>query len=139
MATHQETSQPTMQANKKPRLFILTGAMIAVAALAVCTLWLSTVAGEKRHSSFDGQLITATDLARDMLERIKSAEYDAIVSVNYPQEDYGSIAAHETFRRTVTINDHTPDPHAKTVTVAVSWRDQIGVTYHVPLSTIITQ
>lgn len=110
---------------------------MAAAVLAVFIPWLSTVVGEKFPDAFAQQVITATDLARDMLERIKSADYDTIVPTNYPQENYGSIAAHSAFRRIVTINEARPDPHTKTVTVTVSWHDDAGIAHHVPLSTIM--
>jgi Tfp pilus assembly protein PilV len=139
MATEPTTPQATRQAREDRRGFPFKGTLITLVVLAVCALGLATVIGDIRSRSVDQHVITATDLARDILERIKRADYVAVIAANYPQEDYETMTGHAQFRRTVTINEATPEWNTKTITVTVSWRDPMEITHHVTLSTIISR
>jgi hypothetical protein len=139
MPTAPPTSTATPQARAACRRFPVRSTLLTLAVLAVCALGLATVFGNVRSRAIDPQVVTATDLARELLERIKQADYAAVRAANYPPEDYETVTGHAEFRRTVTITEATPDPQAKTITVTVSWRDPMGITHHVPLSTIIAR
>ena len=83
-------------------------------------------------------LAVATTLGQEKIEEIKAAGYDSAFSGNYPEEDYGSIAGYPGFRRTVVINDETPESNMKTITVTVSWRNDLdGNTKQAAIPTIL--
>jgi prepilin-type N-terminal cleavage/methylation domain-containing protein len=74
----------------------------------------------------------ATMLAQARLEQVKRADYiitggvDEITAANFPSEPFGSIAGHANFSRSVTIENSTPGPTMKTVTVTVRYRYTAG-------------
>lgn len=124
----------------RERGFTLIEVMIAVIVLAIAVLGFSAMTlGTIRGLAFSDKLTTATTLAQHQLEEINNASYDDVIAANYPLEDFGTIAGSETFRRAVTISDATPETNTKTVTVDVWWRDDVGTTRNVNLSTIIMQ
>ena len=124
----------------RERGFTLIEVLIAVVVLAIAILGFSAMTlGTIRGLSFSDKLTTATTLAQKQLEEINNASYDDVIAANYPLEDFGAVAGYETFRRSVTISDATPEINTKTVTVNVWWRHNVGTTRNVNLSTIILQ
>ncbi len=120
--------------------FTLIEVLIATAFLAVSFLGLAAMSlGTIRGVSYSQNLATATTLAREQLEGIINADYDAVIAANYPQENYNTMAGYEQFQRAVTIADATPEPSAKTVIMTVSWRNEAGTVRTVTLDTVITQ
>jgi prepilin-type N-terminal cleavage/methylation domain-containing protein len=66
------------------------------------------------------QMSTATALAQDRMEAIKSQSYPNIL----PQtEYYGSITGYENFQREVIVVANSPVADVKTVQVVVRWVD----------------
>ncbi len=93
-----------------------------------------------RGTSFNKNLMTATVLSQDKLERIKAADFDDIIEINYPVENYNTMADFEQFERVVTVDPTTPPgANTKSVFVTVSWKTKSGTTRNVHLGTIITQ
>ena len=122
------------------RGFTLIEVLIAVVVLAIAILGFSAMTlGTIRGLSISDKLTTATTLAQKQLEEINKASYDDVIADEYLLEDFGGIVGYETFRRLVTISDATPEINTKTVTVDVWWRNDVGITRNVNLSTIILQ
>ncbi len=120
--------------------FTLVEVMIAIIVLSIGFLGLSAMTlGTIRGMSHSQNLTMATALAREQLERIVRADYDAVVAANYPSDNYNTMAGYEQFQRTVTITDDTPQANAKTITVGVSWRNNARITKTAVLSTVIIQ
>ena len=120
--------------------FTLIEVLIATVFLAVSFLGLAAMSlGTIRGVSYSQNLATATTLAREQLEGIINADYDAVIAANYPQENYNTMGGYEQFQRAVTIADDTPEVSAKTVIVTVSWRNKAGTVRTVILDTVMTQ
>ncbi len=121
---------------KRSQGFTLIEVLIVMVILAVGFLGLSAMTVSTTEGlSFSKNMTMATTLARLKMEQIRNTSYTNISSVNFPTEEYGTIAEHPRFRRIVTINNNTPGPNMKTITVTVFWRGD-GDTHSVTLSTI---
>ena len=127
------------QVTKKNGGFTFAEVLIAVVILSVGLLGLSAMTIAMTKSlAFGNKLTTATALAQKKLEEIKNASYTNLTSVNYPLEDYNTIAGYPPFSRSVTITTDSPMANTKTVTVTTAWkRDTAGPPYNVTLKTII--
>lgn len=109
---------------------LLTVGIVGVgAALTVQTSGISSgattgLAAVTRANS----VAVAAMLAQERIEQMKAVPYsftgpaDQLVPANFPDEPYGAIPDNPGFRRSVTIQDNTPRPDAKTVTVRVFFR-----------------
>lgn len=114
---------------------LLTTVFLSVAFLAAGAMAFRSVHG----LSFSNHMTTGITLAKERMEQIGRADYDAVIQTNFPHERYGSIAGYEAFQRGVVIVDDTPEAKMKTVTVRVSWREANGDTKDVVVSTIVAE
>lgn len=129
-----------MKQSRSDTGFTLIEVMISIVVLSIAVLGFSAMTlGTIRGLSFSDRMTTATTLAQTQMEALNNAPYDNVIADNYPPEDFGAIAGYETFRRTVTIADATPEVNTKTVTVNVWWRDDAGTPRNVTLSTLLLQ
>ncbi len=110
--------------------------IISISLTGLYAMVLSTIRG----TAFNKNLMSATVLAQDKLERIKADAFDNITSANYPSENYNTIEDFEQFQRVVTI-DATDPPGANTkrIEVIVSWRNRSGDMRNIRIGTIIAQ
>ena len=120
--------------------FTLFEVMIAIVVLSIAVLGFSAMTlGTIRGLAFSDKLTTATTLAQKQMEELNNAPYVNVIADNYAPEDFGAIAGYEKFRRSVTIADATPEVNTKTATVNVWWRDDVGTTRNINLSTLLLQ
>lgn len=120
--------------------FSLTEILVTTVLLVIGFLGLSAMTlGSIRGVSQNHTLTTATTLARDKTEQIMRARYDTVVPVNYPLEDYHTLAGYERFQRRVTITDNVPQANMKTVLVTVSWRDAHARTHAFTMTSSLNQ
>lgn len=105
-------------------LLIFSVGMLAVARLQIVTT--QSVAGVRRT-------ITATALAEDKIEQLKSLGFDALTNgvTNDPSNPWYDI-----FNRSWEITDFNGTT-MKQITVTVTWTDAQG-TFSIPLSTVIS-
>jgi prepilin-type N-terminal cleavage/methylation domain-containing protein len=131
----------TWQGTKRSGGFTLTEVLIAVVILSVGLLGLSAMTIAMTKSlAFGNKLTTATALAQKKLEEIKNTRYADVTSVNYPLEDYNTIAGYSHYSRSVTITTDSPVANTKTVVVTTAWkRDTAGTPYSVTLKTIVKE
>jgi type II secretory pathway pseudopilin PulG len=127
--------------------------MVSMLLLSVALLGLAVAFPQSRIAVQGGsQLTTATNLGRRVLEEMRNVRYtatiDDITGTNFPAQGYGGIADFPTFRRTVDIQNNTPEatclpapptPCTKTVIVSVFFRDERGQEQSVDLRTIFVR
>ena len=72
--------------------------------------------------AFSQRLITATTLATEKLESMKTLGFHKLASTHTAwHEDYNTLAGFPTFRRQTVVEPCTPDMGMTTVTVTVWW------------------
>jgi prepilin-type N-terminal cleavage/methylation domain-containing protein len=127
--------------------------MISMLLLSVALLGIAVAFPQSRVAvQGSSQITTATNLARQTLEHMRNRRYsstvDQITAPNFPPAGYGAIPNFAGYRRTVTIQDGTPEalcvpppgtPCTKTVTVSVFFRDERGQEQTVALRTIFVR
>ena len=119
--------------------FSLVESLAAVFVVTVGLLGLAGMSYLAMSGTNTGRDISiATTLAQTTLEEIFSGGYDNAVPANHPMEYYGTIPGHPRFSRSVTIDDGTPEPTTRTVTVSASWVTEVGLTRSVRLRTILS-
>jgi type IV pilus assembly protein PilV len=109
-------------------------AIIAIGLLALAALQTTAISGTGRANKHSMAVL----LAEDQIETYKNYPYDSIPSspstesgTTLPQDSWGI------FTRTTTVQDGTPVPGSKTITVTVSWPDKVPRS--VVFQTIIAQ
>lgn len=100
---------------------------IAVLAFAGVTVTASKGAAASKH------LTTATTLAQEKLEQVRSAGYDAAAALE-TTEAYGSMPDYPLYQRVVRMETGRPVPGLQTATVTVWWADD---RHSVTVSTIL--
>jgi type IV pilus assembly protein PilV len=108
-------------------------AIMAIGLLAMAALQATAVSGTTRASKHSMAIL----LAEDQIETYKNARYEDVLSEN--KIENGSTLLKDTwgiFTRTTTVMDNTPFEGVKTITVTVSWPD--NVVRSVVFQTIIT-
>jgi prepilin-type N-terminal cleavage/methylation domain-containing protein len=120
--------------------------MVALLLLGVALMGMAAAFAPGRMAIQGGdQATTATFLARQVLENMRNRAYDLdgdelVNGTTFPAATgYGSISGYPAFRRTITINDDSPETNTKTVTVAVFFRNSSGVEQPVTLTMIFTR
>jgi type IV pilus assembly protein PilV len=125
-----------MRRVKRDDGFTLIEVMIGMVILTIVSLGLmSLTVSTIRGSTFSRQMTTATTLAQDRIEQIKRLSYVNANTVA-PTENYGTITNFPGFRRETLVENDTPAPNVKTVTVSVSWGSG---THTVTSKTILAQ
>ncbi len=72
--------------------FTLLEVLIAVVILSLGLLGLSAMTiATIRGQAFSEKMTTATNLAQEKMEEIKSSDYTSITPASYPVEDYNTI------------------------------------------------
>ena len=100
---------------------------IAVLAFAGAAVTASKGAAASKH------LTTATTLAQESLEQVRSAGYDAAAALE-TTEAYGSMPDYPLYQRVVRMETGRPVPGLQTATVTVWWADD---RHSVTVSTIL--
>lgn len=107
-------------------------AIIAIGLLALAALQTSAISGTGRANKHSMAVL----LAEDQIETYKNMPYDTIPSSSTP-ETGTTLSPWGIFTRTTTVQDSTPIPGSKTITVSVSWPDKVPRS--VVFQTIIAQ
>jgi type IV pilus assembly protein PilV len=109
--------------------FTLIEVLVAVIILAVALLGMGTLTTSIiANNHYADQVSSATTLAQDKLEELKSEDYSALSTSSDTQSIY---------TRTWVVVTDSPEPGTKTITVNVSWGRK-GKTRNVVLKTIVT-
>jgi type IV pilus assembly protein PilV len=132
-------SQFSLHARLENKGYTLVEVLIAMVILSIGFLGLSVITMTMiKGLSFSQRLTTAITLAQDKIEEIKQTGYYNVISANYPMEDYTMIPSYPEFQRTVAIANDIPN--VKTVTVTVSWKqDMSGGSQQVSFTTMISR
>ena len=107
-------------------------AVIAIGLLALAALQTTAISGTGRANKHSMAVL----LAEDQIETYKNIPYDSIPSSPSP-ETGTTLSPWGIFTRTTTVQDSTPVPGSKTITVTVSWPDKVPRS--VVFQTIIAQ
>ena len=107
-------------------------AVIAIGLLALAALQTTAISGTGRANKHSMAVL----LAEDQIETYKNIPYDSIPSSPSP-ETGTTLSPWGIFTRTTTVQDGTPVPGSKTITVTVSWPDKVPRS--VVFQTIIAQ
>jgi prepilin-type N-terminal cleavage/methylation domain-containing protein len=101
--------------------FTLIEVMIGMVILTIVSLGLTNLTvGVIRGNAFSKHMTTATTLAQDKLEHAKRLGYSTANTV-VGTENYGAITSFPAFKRVTAVDNNTPAPAVKTVTVTVYW------------------
>jgi type IV pilus assembly protein PilV len=110
-----------MHVGKSPAGFTLIDVMIGMVILTIVSLGLlSLTVSTIRGNATSNRLTAATTLAQDRLEYVKRLGYTQ-ANTAAGTETYGAIASFPGFKRVTVVDNDTPAPNVKTVTVTVSW------------------
>jgi len=121
--------------NCREKGFTLVEVLIAVMVLGISFLAMYQMqAMAVRGNETGNQVTIATMLAQDKMEEIVNTNYDDVLTINFPAENYGMIPNFPQFRREVTV---TLNGRMKTVRVSVLWK--VVRTFRVTVDTILTQ
>jgi len=108
---------------------MLTLAIMSVGLLALAGLQITALRG----NALSRRMTTAASIAEQSIEQLKNTPY-----TNIQAEAATQVAASNLhFTRQVTVTNG-PLPNTKSVSVLVSWQDQLK-TYTLPIATIIGQ
>jgi len=134
---HEQRSFPL----RYPEGFTLLEVLIAIVILSLSLLGLSAMTiSTIRGLDLSEEMTTATNLAQEKMEEIKSTIYDGVLQASYPKEDYGAIAGFNQFRREVEIRENEVLDNTKTAVVSVFWKRLKGDQPHqVTVQTIISR
>lgn len=134
---HQRRSVPFRRLQGFTLLEVLIAMVIvSLGLLGLSAMTLSTLRG----LAFSAHTTTATNLAQEKMEAIKSVDYHRVTQDRYPLEDYNTIAGFSRFRREVTIRDGPLVNNTKTAIVRVMWKRQnSGTSHEVTIQTIISR
>lgn len=134
---HEPCSRPL----RCPKGFTLLEVLIAIVILSLSLLGLSAMTlSTIRGLALSEEMTTATNLAQEKMEEIKSTIYDGVLQASYPAEDYGAIAGFNQFRREVEIRENEVLDNTKTAIVSVFWKRHKGNQPHqVTVQTIISR
>lgn len=125
---------------KHPKGFTLIEVTIAIFILTVALLGLLSVTiSVIKGNSFGERMTTATTMAGDKLEEVKSKSYSSIsagTTTDYKNLDSTNGMAGAFYTRTLTVAENTPAVNMKTITVTVLW-NWGGIQRSVMLHTII--
>jgi prepilin-type N-terminal cleavage/methylation domain-containing protein len=120
--------------------FTLVEVMMAIVILGVALLAFAGVSFYSITQASGADMLTsATTLAMDQAENIKSLPYEDVTSgedPNNPVDSTGQPDGH--FTREWVVEDDVPDAGTKTVTITVSYNDQ-GRTEEVRIMTIVAE
>ena len=112
----------------------LLEAVIAMALFFIAVLAFARVAVTASKGAAAGKhLTTATTLAQEKLEQVRSAGYDAAATLE-TTEAYGSMPDYPLYQRVVRMETGRPVPGLQTATVTVWWADD---RHSVTVSTIL--
>ncbi len=106
---------------------ILTIGLLGVAGLTIGTI---------KGNLFSKNVTTATVIAQARQEDIQRSGYVNATTTNFPVGPDNVAMGGVIFSRTTTINNNTPAPNMKEVTVTTSWNNN---TKSVVLSTILAK
>ncbi len=100
--------------------------LVAAAILAVAMLGIAgMVPRAYQNIGTGGQITKAANLAREKMEELKNASYNALLTGGTPYTDPQPIEG--VFSRTWTIEDNGLPADLKRITVTVSWATGFGV------------
>jgi len=108
---------------------MLTLAIMSVALLALAGLQITALRG----NDLSRRMTTAVSIAEQSLEQLKNTPYTNIQTAAASEVTASNLH----FTRQVTVTNG-PLPNTKSVSVLVSWQDQVK-THTLPLATIIGQ
>ena len=101
--------------------------LVAAAILAVAMLGIAgMVPRAYQNIGTGGQITKAANLAREKMEELKNASYNALLAGGTPYTDPQN-PIEEVFSRTWTIEDNGLPADLKRITVTVSWSTGFGV------------
>ncbi|MCX5880491.1 MAG: prepilin-type N-terminal cleavage/methylation domain-containing protein [Deltaproteobacteria bacterium] len=107
-------------------------AIIAIGLLALAALQTTAISGTGKANKHSMAVL----LAEDQIENYKNIPYDSIPSS--PSTESGTpLSSWGIFTRTTIVQDGSPVPGSKTITVTVSWPDKVPRS--VVFQTIIAQ
>ena len=125
--------------------FTLIEIIVALVILTIALLGLiSTTVMVVKGNSFSKTMTTATTLAKDKLEELKSTNYASLSAgstTDYAKADstqQGTQTAESMYTRTWTINSNSPATDMKTVEVNVQWNWQ-NVAHNVDIRSIVAK
>lgn len=135
---------------ENPGGFTLIEILVAIIVLSIGLLGMATLTGTIIHGNkLSNDLTTATTLAQDKIEELRSGGYDGLPSSdNTDPEDYGDITGYPEYKRKTKTEVDEPATNMKTVTVTVFWykhedvdeqQDEEHPEHEVVLKTIVSQ
>jgi type IV pilus assembly protein PilV len=111
--------------------FTLVEVIVAIVLLGVGLMGLAALSTTVTRANVQSSsLTTATALAQERAERLRTQDYDAVVSGGDTR-----MVDNVAYTRSWTVTTDDPAPGLKTVAIAVSWTTR-GVTHTTRLSTI---
>ena len=111
--------------------FTLVEVIVAIVLIGVGLMGLAALSTTVTRANVQSSsLTTATALAQERVERLRTDDYDAIASGNDAR-----VVDGVTYTRTWTVTADDPAQGLKTVAVAVSWTSR-GATHTTRLATI---
>jgi len=122
--------------------FTLIEVLAALVLLLITLLGLSSLLTTTiQANAYARRMTTATSLAQDKLEEIRNMAYTAVTTGSDSSpltETGGTGGSGAIYTRSWTVATDSPIAGTKTVTVTVTWTDQMGP-HTVQLQTIIAQ
>ena len=104
--------------------FTLIGILVAMVVSSIGLLGLAQTSLVVINTNVASlELTTGTTLAREKIEAIHRAGYDA-ADAAAGTESYGSIPNYLAYKRVTSVAPNTPAAEMKTVTVTVSWNSE---------------
>jgi type IV pilus assembly protein PilV len=111
--------------------FTLVEVIVAIVLLGVGLMGLAALSTTVTRANVQSSsLTTATALAQERAERLRTEDYDALASGNDSR-----VVDNVTYTRSWVVTADDPEPGLKTVAIAVSWTTR-GTTHTTRLTTI---
>ena len=105
------------------RGFTLVEILVAIVILSIGLLAMAGLTtGVIRGNALSNRMTTAIMLAQEKMEDIRRLGYAGTPTANKTtMEDYGTIANHAPYKRSIFTNVGSPAPGMKRITVTVYW------------------
>jgi type IV pilus assembly protein PilV len=111
--------------------FTLVEVIVAIVLLGVGLMGMAALSTTVTRANVQSSsLTTATALAQERAERLRTEDYDALASGNDSR-----VVDNVTYTRSWVVTADDPEPGLKTVAIAVSWTTR-GTTHTTRLTTI---
>lgn len=116
---------------------LISVVILSIGLLGVAMMQLTAITG----NTFSREMILATEIGQDSLERTKAMAYADITITNLPvvmpspvQPDPNNPGL--SFTRTWAVTDNIPVTNTKTITVTIGWTDKNNTSRSVTVSTV---